>query len=175
MALRKILEDGDKALRTICKPQLKFDIRLHKLLDDMAQTMYDANGVGLAAPQIGIVRRIFVVDVGDETGIKEFINPEIINKDGCNLGPEGCLSVPGKMGLVNRPMNIVVKAQNRNGKFFELEAEGFLARAICHENDHLNGVLYTDIMDKEITQEDLEKMQNRKVYKRPTEEVNEQE
>lgn len=162
MALRNILKIGDPLLRRVSREQKKFDEKLACLLDDMKETMYSADGVGLAAPQIAILRRIFVVDIRDgEHGLVEFINPEIIERDGKQVGVEGCLSVPGKMGLVDRPMHIVVRAQDRNGETFTLEAEGFFARAICHEFDHLNGVLYPDIMEREITQEELEKQREK--------------
>lgn len=165
MALRNIITVGDPLLRRRSREQKVFDAKLASLLDDMQETMYKADGVGLAAPQIAVLRRIFVVDVrDDEHGLVEFINPEIIAYDGKQVGVEGCLSVPQRMGIVERPMHITVKAQDRNGKSFMLEAEGFFARAICHELDHLNGVLYPDIMKREITKEEIEQM-NRKQSK----------
>ena len=148
MAIRKIVEIGDEKLRKHCKPVEKFDLRLRILLKDMADTMYKAEGVGLAAPQVGILRRAVVVDVGD--GLIELVNPEIIRTEGEQSGAEGCLSVPGRSGVVTRPNIVTVRAQNRNGEFFETTAEGFLARAFCHEIDHLNGILYVDKMDREI-------------------------
>lgn len=148
MAIRKIVEIGDEKLRKHCKPVEKFDLRLRILLKDMADTMYKAEGVGLAAPQVGILRRAVVVDVGD--GLIELVNPEIIRTEGEQSGAEGCLSVPGRSGVVTRPNIVTVRAQNRNGEFFEATAEGFLARAFCHEIDHLDGVLYVDKMDREI-------------------------
>ncbi len=157
MAIRKIVEIGDAALRQNCRKVEKFNERLHILLDDMAETMYHANGVGLAAPQIGVLRRICVVDVRTEDSkLFEFINPEIIEQEGCQLGVEGCLSVPGRMGEVERPQKIKLRAQDRFGNPFEIVAEDFFARAICHEIDHLNGQLYVDIMEREIFEEDLE-------------------
>jgi len=152
MALRKIVEIGDAKLRKVCKPQEKFDQRLRILLDDMAQTMYKANGVGLAAPQIGILRRVVVIDVGD--GLIELINPVITETEGSQSGPEGCLSVPGRSGIVTRPNKLHVKAQDAQGNEIEFDAEEFFARAVCHELDHLDGVLYVDKMDEEIFDDD---------------------
>ena len=148
--IRKILELGDEALRKTCKPMPKFDLRLWLLLRDMAETMYDAEGVGLAAPQVGILRRVVVIDVGDEHGLIELVNPEIIAVEGEQAGEEGCLSLPGRRGYVVRPNKVTVRAQDRNGKPFEITGEGLLARAFCHEIDHLDGVLYVDKMDHEI-------------------------
>ena len=123
----------------------------------MADTMYKAEGVGLAAPQVGILRRIAVVDVSeDHKGLIELINPEIIEQEGTQTGREGCLSVPGRQGVVTRPMKVRVRYQNRKGEWQEREAEGFEARAICHETDHLNGRLYVDVMDRELTEEEIE-------------------
>lgn len=154
MAIRKIVELGDEKLRKVCKRQEKFDLRLRILLKDMADTMYKAEGVGLAAPQVGILRRVVVVDIGD--GLLELINPEIIAQDGEQTGPEGCLSVPGRSGVVTRPYSVTVRAQDRNGDTFEATAEEFLARALCHEIDHLNGVVYVDKMEREIFPDDPE-------------------
>jgi len=126
----------------------KFDLRLWLLLRDMADTMYKANGVGLAAPQVGILRRVVVIDVGD--GLIELVNPEIIATEGEQEGPEGCLSLPGRQGYVRRPNKVTVRALDRNGKPFEITGEGLLARAFCHELDHLDGILYIDKMDHEI-------------------------
>ena len=154
MATRRIVEIGDEKLRKHCKPVEKFDLRLKLLLKDMAETMYKIDGAGLGAPQVGILKRACVVDAGDH--LYELVNPEIIYREGEQVGPEGCLSVPGRAGVVKRPMKVKVKAQNVKGEPFEVEAEGFLARAMCHEIDHLNGVLYLDIMEHEIFQEDDE-------------------
>ena len=157
MGTRKIVTLGDDTLRKHCKPQEKFDRRLATLLKDMAETMYKAEGVGLAAPQVGILRRVAVVDVTeDHSGLLEMVNPEIIEREGEQTGREGCLSVPGRQGVVTRPMKIKVRFQDRNGDTFELETEGFEARAICHELDHLDGVLYVDVMDRELTEEEIE-------------------
>ncbi len=157
MAIRKILELGDPSLRKVCKKQEKFDLRLHILLKDMADTLHKAEGVGLAAPQVGILRRVVVIDLGDEAGLRELINPEIIERsEETQCGREGCLSLPGRQGIVTRPMRVKVRAQDRHGRPFELEGEGLLARAICHELDHLDGILYIDGMDRELTEEEIE-------------------
>lgn len=148
--VRKILELGDETLRKTSKPMQKFDLRLWLLLRDMADTMYNAEGVGLAAPQVGILRRVVVIDVQDEHGLIELINPEIISAEGEQAGSEGCLSVPGRRGYVVRPNKVTVRAQDRKGKRFELTGEGLLARALCHEIDHLDGIMYVDKMDHEI-------------------------
>ena len=156
MAIRKIVTLGDDTLRKHCKPQEKFDKRLATLLKDMADTMYKAEGVGLAAPQVGILRRIAVVDVTeDHSGLLEMVNPEIIEREGEQTGREGCLSVPGRQGVVTRPMKIKARFQDKNGDTYELETEGFEARAICHELDHLDGTLYIDVMDRELTEEEI--------------------
>ena len=154
MAIRKIIELGDEKLRKTCKPVEKFDMRLRILLKDMADTMYKANGVGLAAPQVGILRRVVVVDIGE--GLIEMINPEIIHTEGEQEGPEGCLSVPGRSGVVVRPNIVTVRAQDRDGEFFEITGEELLARAFCHEIDHLDGVIYVDKMEREIFPDDEE-------------------
>ena len=154
MALRKIVKIVDNKLRKICKPVEKFDRRLKILLEDMADTMYDANGVGLAAPQVGILRRAVVIDVGD--GLVELVNPVIVESDGQQSGPEGCLSIPGRSGVVTRPNHVKVQAQDAEGNPVELEAQEFFARAVCHELDHLDGVLYVDKMDREILEGDEE-------------------
>ena len=148
MAIRNIVKIGDDILRKVCRTQLTFDDRLALTLDDMADTMYEAEGVGLAAPQIGILRRYCVVDVGD--GIIELVNPVIEEQSGSQSGEEGCLSIPGRYEEVERPMNVTVRAQDRNGKTFKINAEGFKARALCHEIDHLDGILYIDKIKKEL-------------------------
>lgn len=142
MAKRIIRTDEDPILRKKSRAVDKIDEKILVLLDDMLETMYDANGVGLAAPQIGILRRLVVIDIGE--GPLKFINPEITFTDGEEEDLEGCLSVPGYNGLVKRPEKLVCKYTNENNENIELEAEGFLARAICHELDHLDGILYTD-------------------------------
>ena len=154
MALRKIVCIEDELLRKKSRPVEKFDEKLHKLLDDMAETMYNANGVGLAAPQIAVLRQIVVMDCGD--GLIEMINPEILSTEGEQDGPEGCLSVPGRSGMVKRPMIVRARFQDRHGEWYEIEAEELLARCIMHETDHLDGVLYVDKMYREIFAEDEE-------------------
>ena len=145
MALRNLVIEGDPLLRKTSRPVDEITPRIIKLLDDMADTMYFENrGIGIAAPQVGVLRRIFVIDVGDEHGLLEFINPEIIETSGSQTDHEGCLSVPGKTCEVERPEHVKIKAFNRDGEEFELEADGLLARCICHENDHLNGILFID-------------------------------
>ncbi len=142
MAIRNIVTLGDDVLRKVCRTQLTFDDKLHTILDDMKETMYKAEGVGLAAPQIGLLRRFCVIDVGD--GIIELINPVITEKSGSQTDNEGCLSLPGKFSEVTRPMKVTVRAQDRNGNNFTVTGEGLLARALCHEIDHLDGILYID-------------------------------
>ena len=154
MALRRILTADEPALHKVCHPVTRFDEKLHLLLDDMAQTLTDANGVGLAAPQIGIMRRIFIMDIGDE--IVELINPEILETGGEQDGMEGCLSVPGEYWLVKRPNYAKVRAQDRDGNWFELEGEELIARCICHENDHLDGHIYTEIAYRKLSDEEIE-------------------
>ena len=142
MALRNIVKEGDEVLRKKCRAVDKIDDRILTILDDMAETLYDSGGVGLAAPQVGILRRIVVIDVGE--GLIELINPEIIEKDGEVSDSEGCLSIPGKYGEVVRPAYVKVKALNRQGEEAEYEGTELLARAFCHEIDHLDGILYID-------------------------------
>ncbi len=157
MATRKIVKIGDETLRKVCRRQEKFDLRLAILLKDMADTMYKSDGVGLAAPQVGILRRVVVIDVSpDHTGLREIINPVILERSGSQTGREGCLSVPGRQGVVTRPMKVRVAYQDRHGKPVEIEAEGLEARAFCHEIDHLDGRLYVDVMERELTEEEIE-------------------
>ena len=153
MGLRKILTDKDPALHKVCKPVTNFDSKLHKLLDDMHETLIDSQGVGLAAPQIGILRRVVLVDTGDE--VLELVNPELLEVDGEQIGAEGCLSVPGKYGLVKRPYWARVRAQDRYGHWYEAEGEELTARCFCHELDHLDGIIYTQVMDRFLTEEEL--------------------
>ena len=131
----------------------KFDAKLHKLLDDMAETLEEANGVGLAAPQVGILRRIVIVDTGEE--ILELVNPTMVETSGEQEGAEGCLSVPGKYGIVKRPYYATVRAQDRFGEWFEVQGEELIARCFCHELDHLDGVVYTEVMERFLTEEEL--------------------
>ena len=153
MAIRNIVKFGDDVLKKQCRKVESFDERLHALLDDMIETLDDANGAGLAAPQIGVLRQICIVDVGE--GPIEMINPEIIAEEGEQTGVEGCLSNPGEWGIVTRPMKVTVKAQNRNGDWFEATGEGLCARAFCHETDHLRGVLFTSRAECMLTEEEL--------------------
>lgn len=156
MALRKIMTDQEPALHKRCRPVTDFDRRLHRLLDDMKDTLEEALGVGLAAPQVGILRRVVVVDMGKE--ILELVNPELIETSGEQEGAEGCLSVPGKWGLVKRPFYAKVRAQDRYGNWFEVEGEELMARCFCHELDHLDGRLYTERMSRFLTEEELDNM-----------------
>ncbi len=142
MAIRNIVKYGDDVLRKKCRTQLSFDEHLHQVLDDMAETMYAAEGVGLAAPQVGILRRFCIVDIGD--GLLELVNPVLVSSSGEQCGQEGCLSIPGKYAEVKRPMTVTVRAQNRLGETFEITASELKARAILHEMDHLDGILYID-------------------------------
>ncbi|MBC8533005.1 peptide deformylase [Yeguia hominis] len=154
MAIRNIVTEGDEILTKVCRPVEKFDGKLGQLLDDMYETMQEANGVGLAAPQVGIRRRIVVIDVGE--GPIELMNPEILREsEEMDEDTEGCLSFPGKYGLVKRPRSVTVRAQDRDGNLFELEGEGLLARAFCHEIDHLDGVLFITRVSRMLSQEEL--------------------
>ena len=154
MALRKIALQGEECLTKVCRPVTEFNDRLHTLLDDMAETLEEAGGVGLAAPQVGILRRVVIVDTGEE--ILELVNPELVETSGEQCGAEGCLSVPGKYGLVKRPNYAKVRAQDRNGEWFEAEGEELIARCFCHELDHLDGIVYTEVMERFLTEEELE-------------------
>ena len=155
MALRKIVEQGDECLTKVCRPVVKFDRRLHDLLDDMAETLADANGAGLAAPQVGILRRVCLVLDEESEEYLELVNPEIIAQSGEQTGLEGCLSLPGKWGIVTRPNRVRVRAQDRAGGWFEAEAEGLTARAFCHEIEHLDGHLFIEHIDHFLTDEEL--------------------
>ena len=157
MALRNIVTVGDSVLSKTCRPVTKFDRRLHILMDDMIDTLVDSGGVGLAAPQVGVLRRVVVVDTGDD-GILELVNPEIVETSGTQTGLEGCLSVPGKYGIVTRPNVVKVRAQDRFGEWFEAEGEELIARCFCHELAHLDGQLYTEIADRMLTNEELEEL-----------------
>ncbi len=161
MALRNILREGDELLTKHCRPVVEFNDRLHTLLDDMAETMTDADGVGLAAPQVGILRRAVIVletnvAEGEMPYIIELINPEVIEAEGEQEGPEGCLSVPGVYGWVRRPEYVKVRAQDRNGGRFEVEGHGLTARAFCHEIAHLEGQLFTEVSEHIMTEEELD-------------------
>lgn len=167
MALRNILHDGDPTLNKKSRPVTEFNKRLHILLDDMRETLEKADGVGLAAPQVGILRRVVLVvdteneELSPEEQVIELINPEIIATSGEQEGPEGCLSVPNVYGIVRRPSHVKVKAQDRFGKPFEVEGKFLTARAFCHEIDHLNGILFTSIADEILTPEQLDAMRDR--------------
>ena len=165
MALRNIMEKGEKCLEKSCRPVTDFNGKLHVLLDDMAETLVKANGVGLAAPQVGILRRaVLVLETNvaedEEDYIIELINPEIIEASGEQEGPEGCLSVPGIFGWVKRPDHVKVRAQDRFGKWFEVEGDGLTARAFCHELAHLDGQLFTEVADHIMTEQEVDEYYN---------------
>ena len=155
MALRKIVLQGDECLTKVCRPVTDFNSRLHTLLDDMTDTLLDSGGVGLAAPQVGILRRVCVV-LNEDDEVIELVNPEIIFTDGEQTGLEGCLSVPGKYGVVTRPEVVRVRAQDRNGDFFEVEDSDLTARCFCHEIEHLDGHLFIEHTDHLMTEEELQ-------------------
>lgn len=155
MALRKIVLQGDECLTKVCRPVTDFNGRLHTLLDDMTDTLLDSGGVGLAAPQVGILRRVCVV-LNEDDEVIELVNPEIIFSDGEQTGLEGCLSVPGKYGVVTRPEVVRVRAQDRNGDFFEVEDSDLTARCFCHEIEHLDGHLFIEHTDRLMTEEELQ-------------------
>ena len=155
MAIRKIVERGDPVLEKVCRPVTEFNERLHILLDDRAETLEEAGGVGLAAPQVGILRLVCIVE--DSQGeIIELINPEIIGEEGEQTGLEGWLSIPGRYGVVTRPYKVRVRAQDRDGVFFEIEDEDITARCFCHEIEHLDGHLYTERCDHLLTDEEVQ-------------------
>ncbi len=141
MAIRSIVKVGDSVLTKKCRQVERIDDRIITLLEDMADTLYDSNGVGLAAPQVGVLKRIAVIDIGE--GLIELINPEIVAQEGTQNDLEGCLSLPGKWGYVKRPNKVTVRAMDRNGDLYEYEGEGLLARAFCHEIEHLDGILFS--------------------------------
>ena len=157
MALRKILTEEDPSLHKKCRPVTDFNQRLWDLIDDLKETLAEANGAGLAAPQVGILRRGVIV-VNDEDDMLELVNPVIISREGEQDGFEGCLSVPGKWGMVKRPMKVRVRAQDRTGQFFEVEGEDMTARCFCHETEHLDGHLFTEHTDRLYTTEELDKL-----------------
>jgi len=156
MALRKIVEQGERCLTKKCRPVTEFNPRLHMLLDDLVETLAEAGGAGLAAPQVGVLRRACVVMDEETEEFIELVNPEIVSQSGEQTGPEGCLSVPGKWGLVTRPDHVRVRAQDRDGDWFEIEGEGLTARCFCHELEHLDGHLYTEHIDRFLTDEEVE-------------------
>lgn len=149
MAIRNIVKKGDSVLGKVCRPVTDFNERLWVLLDDMHDTLHDADGAGLAAPQVGVLRSLALVMLDDGSYL-EIINPKIVSYEGTQSGAEGCLSVPDLYGIVTRPMKVTVEAQDRYGKPFTMEAEGFTARAFCHEIDHLSGHLFTELVEKYI-------------------------
>ena len=154
MAIRRILSETDEMLRKTSRPVEKFDDRLHTLIDDMAETMAQANGVGLAAPQVGVLRRVVIIDVGE--GVIEMVNPEVVYESAEQIDDaEGCLSSPGEYGMVKRPKKVRAKYFNRQGNPCEIEGEGLLARAICHETDHLNGRLFKDLVSVMLDPEEV--------------------
>ena len=155
MAIRKIHEVGDPCLAKVCRPVTEFNDRLHELLDDMADTLEEAGGVGLAAPQVGILRRVCIVE-DSEGEIIELVNPEIVKAEGEQTGLEGCLSLPGRWGIVTRPYTVRVRAQDRDGATFEVEDEDITARCFCHEIEHLDGHLFSEHCDRLLTDEELE-------------------
>ena len=156
MALRTIVLEGDSCLTKVCRPVTAFNGRLHQLLDDMAETLADANGAGLAAPQVGILRRVCLVLDEKTESYLELINPEIIKTEGKQSGLEGCLSVPGKFAVLERPNVVRVRAQDRYGNWFEAEAQGLTARAFCHEIEHLDGHLFVEHVDHFLTEEEIQ-------------------
>ncbi len=164
MALRNIVTEGDPVLNKKCRAVTDFNTRLHQLIDDMRETILHADGVGLAAPQVGILRRVVLVldtnkdDLPPEEQLIELINPEIVAQSGEQIGPEGCLSIPGVYGIVKRPDMVRVKAQDRNGKPFEVWGSALTARAFCHEINHLDGILFPSVADKILSPEELEEM-----------------
>ena len=154
MSRKTILHIGDPLLRAVSHPVTKFDLRLQMIARDMGETMYAADGIGLAAPQIGLMRRLIVIDVYDEQGLRVFVNPQIIKAEGDVAMEEGCLSIPGRRGCVKRPEKVTVTYQDIKGRHQEIQADGILARVLQHEIDHLNGVLYVDLMEYEVFEED---------------------
>ena len=156
MAIRNIRVEGDDVLRKKCKPVMEMTHRLSELIDDMFDTMYEANGVGLAAPQVGVLRRMVVIDIGDGNGPYYMINPRITEKDGEQVGQEGCLSVPNKVGVVRRPNHVIAEAYDLDMNLYTIEGEGLLARAICHELDHLDGIVYTTLVEGDLIELDDE-------------------
>ncbi len=154
MAIRNIVKEGDEVLAKKARPVTDFNERLHTLLDDMADTMYESGGVGLAGNQVGTLRRVVVIDIGE--GLIELVNPEIIETDGEQESVEGCLSCPGEYGITRRPYYVKVKAQDRFGEFFEIEGEELLAKAFCHEIDHLEGIIYKQVALRMLDPSELE-------------------
>ena len=155
LAILKIIKDGDPTLRRVSRPVTEITPHIIRLLDDMTQTLHKAEGAGLAAVQVGVLRRVVLVEA-EPGDLIELINPEIVETSGEQYGPEGCLSVPGEFGLVKRPNKVKVRAQDRNGNWFEVEGEGLTGRCFCHELDHLDGVVFTTKCDRMLTEEELQ-------------------
>ena len=153
MAIRTILTENEEVLHKVCKPVEKFDERLWTLLDDMRDTLVKSGGVGVAAPQVGVLRRVFIMDTGD--GLKECVNPTILERRGDQECVEGCLSSPGEYGIIHRPQKVKLQAQNRDGKFYIVTLEGLAAQCVSHENDHLNGVLFKTKVDRMLRPDEL--------------------
>lgn len=156
MAIRNIVKDGDPVLLKKTRKVEVFDKKLHQLLDDMIETLHDAGGAGLAASQVGILRQVCIIEADPDKPVIELVNPEIIAAEGEQNGAEGCLSFPGEYGLVKRPMKVTVRAQDRNGTWFETTGEGLTARAFCHEIDHLHGIVFKTHCSRMLTEEELE-------------------
>ena len=164
MAIRNIVTKEEPLLYKTSRPVTKFDERLHQLLDDMAETLLESGGVGLAAPQVGVLRRaVLVIETnvpeGEDEQIIELVNPEIVEQSGEQRGAEGCLSFPEEYGIVTRPLNVTVRAQDRNGEFFTVSGTGLTARCFCHEIDHLDGVVFTTLCERMLTEEELQQGQ----------------
>ena len=157
MAIRNIVKEGDPVLSKICRPVEKFDQKLVSLLDDMAETLKVAEGVGLAAPQVGLLRRVCIVDIGDKDGLIELVNPKIIAYSGKQSEAEGCLSCPNEYGIVERPMFVTVQAQDRNGNEFTIKGEGLKARAFCHEIDHLDGIIFKQKVQRMLRPDEIQR------------------
>ncbi|MBQ5398214.1 MAG: peptide deformylase [Ruminococcus sp.] len=156
MGLREIVTEGDDVLTKKCREVTKFDDRLAEFIDDMIETLHNSGGVGLAAPQVGFLRRVVVIEVDPEQGVIELVNPEIIREEGKQVVLEGCLSLPGKWGITSRPYRVTVRAQDRNGDFYEITGDKMLAQAFCHEIDHLNGVLYNTVCERMLLPQEIE-------------------
>ena len=178
MALRNIVTEGDPVLGKKCREVTQFNERLHELIDDMRETILEADGVGLAAPQVGVLRRVVLVldttkeDLPPEEQLIELINPEILAQSGEQIGPEGCLSIPGVYGIVKRPELVKIKAQDRHGNPFELWGSALTARAFCHEINHLDGILFRSLADKILTPEEIEQMYSQEEEESISEEQN---
>ncbi len=157
MALREIVKKGDDVLTKKCREVVKFDERLSTLIDDLIDTLRNSGGVGLAAPQVGVLRRVVVIEIDPEQGVLELVNPRIIETHGEQCGLEGCLSLPGEWGIVKRPFKVTVKAQNRKGEEYTVTGEELLARCLCHELEHLDGVLYDTVADRMLSPVEVEK------------------